>query len=552
MRLSTRLLTVGALIVGVMGVPLPAQAATIAVNTAADEVNSDGDCSLREAIIAANSDGASDNCAPGTGVDTITVPSGTYTLSVGPAGDDASLSGDLDVTDTDLLTIKGSGARTTVIDGAGVGDRLFQVLPGAQAEITDVTIRNGHAPATDCGGGVFNSGTLTLRRVAVTGSQADCGGGITSAVMGSPPTLTLIEVLVGGNATDEPTNGVGGGITLESDTVAQLRNVTISGNTSHQGGGGVWQEGGTATLNNVTIADNAADSDANGSGDGGGIQVAGGTAAVSNTIIGDNDDRSTGTNPRAPDCAGTLQSGGYNFIENLAGCTVGGVAAGNITNKNPQLFALADNGGPTQTHALRKGSDAVDAGNPAAPGSGPTACETTDQRGIPRPQGARCDIGSFERAQPSEVTCLGKRVTLTGTPGDDVLTGTAKRDVIRALGGDDVIDALGGNDRVCAGAGNDRINGRSGADIVAGGPGNDRIKGAGGDDDLRGQGGRDRLKGKGGDDVLRGQGGRDRLKGKGGDDVLRGGPKPDNLNGGGGFDTCRGGGGRDRVRRCEA
>jgi Ca2+-binding RTX toxin-like protein len=254
---------------------------------------------------------------------------------------------------------------------------------------------------------------------------------------------------------------------------------------------------------------------------------------ISNTLLGGNQDKSTGADPNHPDCSGSVTSGGSNLIQNTTGCTVGGTTTGNITGSNPQLMALADNGGPTPTHALRKGSPAVDAGNPAAPGSGATACETTDQRSIPRPQGPRCDIGSFEREQPSEVQCLGRPVTMTGTSGNDVLTGTTKRDVIRALGGDDVIDALGGNDRVCAGAGNDRVNGRSGRDVVAGGAGNERIRGAGGDDDLRGQGGRDRL------------------KGKGGDDVLRGGPEPDALNGGGGIDTCRGGGGRDRIRRCE-
>jgi hypothetical protein len=60
------------------------------------------------------------------------------------------------------------------------------------------------------------------------------------------------------------------------------------------------------------------------------------------------------------------------------------------------LGPLASNGGPTQTHALNAGSVAIDAGDPGVPGSGATACETTDQRGITRPQGPGCDIGAFE------------------------------------------------------------------------------------------------------------------------------------------------------------
>ena len=60
------------------------------------------------------------------------------------------------------------------------------------------------------------------------------------------------------------------------------------------------------------------------------------------------------------------------------------------------LGPLQDNGGPTFTHALLAGSPAIDARNPAAPGSGGNACEATDQRGVARPQGAACDIGAFE------------------------------------------------------------------------------------------------------------------------------------------------------------
>ena len=69
---------------------------------------------------------------------------------------------------------------------------------------------------------------------------------------------------------------------------------------------------------------------------------------------------------------------------------------------NPQVGALAANGGPTLTHALLGGSPAIDTGNPAAPGSGGNACESTDQRGYLRPAdgdtngSALCDIGALE------------------------------------------------------------------------------------------------------------------------------------------------------------
>ena len=478
---AIRLLSAAAVLTGVLALAGPANAATITVNTTADELNTDGDCSLREALASANDDGGPDNdaCTDGSGPDTISLPAGTYAKTT---------STDLGVSSP--VTIDTTGV--VVIDGAGTSP-LFQVGPAGSLTMSDLTVRRGTNMG---GGGILNGGTTLLERVLLEANTAGEGGGVVNF-----GTLTV-------------------------------RNSTFSGNEASGDGGGLHNEG-AATLNNVTFANNVADSDANGTGDGGGIFVASGTVSISNSIVGDNRDQSTGANPKHADCSGTLTSAGYNLIEDVVGCTIAGVATGNITSKNPQLFALADNGGPTQTHALRKGSDAVDAGNPAAPGSSPTACETTDQRGTTRPQGPRCDMGAFEREGPSQVQCLGKNVTISGTSGSDVITGTAKRDVIRALGGDDVVNALGGNDRVCAGGGNDRVRGRAGNDQVTGGSGKDRVIGAAGGD------------------TLSGQGGRDRLKGKGGNDTLRGGPKRDNLNGGGGTDTCRGGGGADRIRRCE-
>ncbi|HJX38325.1 MAG TPA: choice-of-anchor Q domain-containing protein, partial [Anaerolineae bacterium] len=71
---------------------------------------------------------------------------------------------------------------------------------------------------------------------------------------------------------------------------------------------------------------------------------------------------------------------------------------GDITGVSPNLGPLQDNGGATLTHALLPCSPALDAGNPAAPGSGGAACASTDQRGTSRPQGSRCDIGAYEVA----------------------------------------------------------------------------------------------------------------------------------------------------------
>jgi hypothetical protein len=145
------------------------------------------------------------------------------------------------------------------------------------------------------------------------------------------------------------------------------------------------------TLNNVTITNNTSDEAS--AGRAGGIASNGGVLNLRNTIIAGNHNTAGGS----PDCAGTLTSQGYNLIQSTTGCTIVGTTTGNLTGVNPLLGALANNGGLTQTHSIGSTSPARDAGNPAAPGSSATACRITDQRGVSRPQGPRCDMGAFER-----------------------------------------------------------------------------------------------------------------------------------------------------------
>ena len=87
----------------------PAYAASLTVNTEADELNSNGNCSLREAITNANLDATVySDCQPtgGYGADVIVLPTGTYTLTISGAGEDANATGDLDILDADGLTIQ--------------------------------------------------------------------------------------------------------------------------------------------------------------------------------------------------------------------------------------------------------------------------------------------------------------------------------------------------------------------------------------------------------------------------------------------------------------
>jgi len=104
--------------------------------------------------------------------------------------------------------------------------------------------------------------------------------------------------------------------------------------------------------------------------------------------IGEHLDTIVATNQAAgsPDCAGPVTSGGNNLE---SGTSCGFTALGDV-QANPKLAPLRANGGPTRTRALRPGSPALNAGDNGT-------CEPRDQRGIRRPQGPRCDIGSYER-----------------------------------------------------------------------------------------------------------------------------------------------------------
>ncbi len=146
----------------------------------------------------------------------------------------------------------------------------------------------------------------------------------------------------------------------------------------------------------------------------------------------------------------------------------------------------------------------------------------TDQRiGLARftvdyPKPPNPPVGPGPDPDPATARCAGKKATIVGTSGRDVLRGTGKRDVIAGL------------------AGKDRLIGRGGNDLICGGNGPDKLVGSGGNDLLRGDKG---------NDVVNGGPGKDRLLGKQGSDSLIGGP---------GRDLCKGGPRRDRVRSCEA
>jgi Ca2+-binding RTX toxin-like protein len=151
-------------------------------------------------------------------------------------------------------------------------------------------------------------------------------------------------------------------------------------------------------------------------------------------------------------------------------------------------------------------------------------------------------------AKAEAISCGGKKATIVGTPGDDVIVGKGASDVIYGGGGDDRISGgRNGNDTICGGSGDDTLNGGRGFDKLYGEEGNDNLDGETGSDMLDGGGGNDKLAGDKGSDNLHGGGGEDDLIGAKGPDDLDGGAGDDFLDGQQGSDQLDGGGGGDSV-----
>jgi len=334
----------------------PGQASsTIYVNSFDDNKSSnDGRCTLREAIIAANSDKRSGNrsgeCIAGSGADFIVLPAGHYLLTRSDNGqEDAAATGDLDITAN--LTITGAGADVTVVDGNGITDRVFHTLAG-QITLSGVTMQDGHVPGD--GGGLYNLANLTLTNVSIMDNQASGrAGGLYNA-----GTLTVSNSTIANNTATSDGSGV-----ITGSGQATLTNVTISGHSGNQ----LINQSST-TLTHVTIVGN--------------VQVTAGTLSALNTLI-------------AGSCTGTLHSLGYNLLQNATGCTISGDTTGNLIGQSPRLGLLAANGGQTLTFALLPDSPAIEAGTN-------NGCPATDQRGVPRPQGQTCDMGAYELEDPGQ------------------------------------------------------------------------------------------------------------------------------------------------------
>jgi parallel beta-helix repeat protein len=271
-----------------------------------------GSGSLRAAVAQANTDGGGDTIAFSSLFNT---PQ-TITL----------LSGELELTGSSTTTINGPGANLLTINGGQGEYRVFEVAAAATAAMSGVTITGGSA---DYGGGVANSGTLTLTNVTISGNRANnvsgaSGGAGLAAVAGA--TTTLVGCTITGNIGGGNINASSGaGIFNGGFSTLTMTDCLVSGNTASGEGGGVYTDG-TTTLTGCTISNNS-------SGTFGGGMANNGLTTLTNCTVSGNSASSGG-------------GGLANYDElTVTGCTIGGNAAGSgggLFNSQDNVITVSD------------------------------------------------------------------------------------------------------------------------------------------------------------------------------------------------------------------
>jgi CSLREA domain-containing protein len=253
-----------------------------------------------------------------------------------------------------------SGNMTPNGSGGGINNYSGNVT------ITDSVFSGNGASWGDGGGAIYSDyGALTITNSSFSGNSAtgSPGGAIFS---GSSMNIKM-------STFSANSAGTGGGIFSDGDN-STIANSSFSGNSASANGGGVLNTG-TLIITNSTFSGNSVPDS------GGGIGNSGGTLTLRNTIVASS---ASGGN-----CSGTITNGGNNLDD---GSTCGwGSASGSMSNTNPLLGELS---GSPAYFPLNDGSPAIDKGNDAICAGWPV--NNQSQNSVTRPQGAHCEMGSFE------------------------------------------------------------------------------------------------------------------------------------------------------------
>lgn len=361
----------------------PDVAASTLVTTAADA----GPGSLRQAI---------SNAEARPGPDTITFDFNLAGVEIVLASQQLEIQSD--------IVIEGPGSELLSISGFDA-HRLFLVRSGS-LNMSGLTLRKGLAPK---GGAIASLGVpVTLddivfsQNVATSdGGALDTGGGktvITRCLFTSNQTTIFNggaihgggSILIFDSTFTGNSSGLRGGAIHHDAGSLFVQNSTFASNRANDHGGAIAVERAQLEIQRSTVSLNTANDDGSGVQFGGGIHNDGGTVFVGNTIVAGNLDKGQ----QATDVFGVFSSRGYNLIGNTVGSQgwLGSDLTGTFASPlNPGLGQLGVNGGGLPTLMPIAGSPAIDAGDPAI-----TERDGGDQRGFPRVQGLRMDIGAVE------------------------------------------------------------------------------------------------------------------------------------------------------------
>ncbi|MFP4634627.1 MAG: choice-of-anchor Q domain-containing protein [Nitriliruptoraceae bacterium] len=321
-------------------------------------------------------------------------------------GDAAEHGGALRVTG-DGVSVEVEGAEFTDNESSSNGGAIAAPSSGSSAITIDSTV---FATNTAKGGGAVaynqDRGPVIIRDSTFEDNEATDsdrrGGAVAFTPTGGNRTLLVESSSFAGNATADDGGALAISGTFGETNKVTIRNSTFSDNEADNHGGGIalsamsYDE--TAPdllqLDSVTLTQNVADADADSGGDGDGLHLRQ-TSSGSGDRYAEAHLRNTiNSNGTGDDCATegatmSLHSEGHN-IDGDDTCELD--ATGDQPNTDPKLESLADNGGPTPTHALPDDSPAIDAGSTDL---------DVDQRGEPRPSGGASDIGAFEYQMPT-------------------------------------------------------------------------------------------------------------------------------------------------------
>ncbi len=336
------------------------------------------------------------------------------------------------------LAVRNSTLSSNVaVNGGGIA------AGGGSVSIENSTLRGNTALLVDgAGGGVINiGGPLTIDSSLIADNKSSGGGGGVSgqSAGGQASLLKITDSTISGNVSTLSTGG--GGVNTYNDEKLVIRRSTISGNSftgiGQAGAGGGILNTGEMTITDSTISGNVAGGKNVPNAESGGIENASGaTGTITASTIADNRAVGSGATTggiasesglalkativaenNGGNCLNPVDDGGFNLED---GHTCG--FEKHAVKANPLLAPLADYGGPTETMALKRNSPAINRVRAKI-----AACHgTVDQRGVPRPQGRRCDIGAFEVVKTRISLAVrnrskaGKRAKLKATVKPDV------------------------------------------------------------------------------------------------------------------------------------